>query len=106
MSFERFDDVARRLASGASRRSVVRTLGAVIGVGGIAVTGRGAQASIEDILNGDDEDEDEEKEEQVCRRGCLRRCRRERQRCFLRRRNIFRCQRIDCQDRCCEDDDD
>ena len=102
MGIDKFDDVARGLASGASRRSLVRTLGAaVLGAGGILATSRGAQAGIEDIL-GDDEDKDEDL---TCRRHCLRRCRRARQNCILSGRNPLRC-RFDCEDRCCEEKDD
>jgi hypothetical protein len=103
MGIDKFDDVARGLASGASRRSLVRTLGAaVLGAGGILATSRGAQAGIEDIL-GDDEDEDKD-DDLVCRPRCQRRCRRARQNCILSGRNPLRC-RFDCEDRCCEERD-
>ena len=101
MGTDRFDDVARGLASGASRRSLVRMLGAAaLGAGGLVATSRGAEAGvIDDVLGGDNNDEE------TCNRPrCLRRCRRARQRCILSGRNPFGC-RFDCEDRCCDEKD-
>lgn len=96
MKIERFDDLSRSLATGASRRSLVRALGAAaLGIGGIVGTNRGVEAGV----LGDPEVPDN------CRRGCLRACRRERQRCVLRTGNPFRCNR-NCEDRCCDKNED
>jgi len=113
MEKDRFDNVARRLASGADRRSLVRTLGAaVLGAGAIAVTGRAADAQYwdPDLLNPDKKKKKKKKDdEKTCRpkSRCMRRCRRQRQRCVLRTGDPIRClrRRRSCEDRCCEDDD-
>jgi hypothetical protein len=109
MENERFDDVARSLAGGSSRRSLVRKLGAAaLGVGAVAVTTRaaGAQYWDPDLLNPDDNKKKKKNDdgEETCRPRCLRRCRRRRQRCVLRTGNPLGCTRRSCEDRCCEDD--
>ena len=100
MGTNKFDDVARGLANGGTRRSLVRALGgAVLGAGGLLATSRGAEAGVADVLGGDNDDD------KTCRPRCLRRCRRARQNCVLSGRSPFNC-RYDCEDRCCEDKDD
>ena len=104
MTVERFDDVARGLASGASRRSLVRVLGAALGVGALAVTSRGADAAPywdPDSINGDPDRDRDQDQEKTCRPRCQRRCRRERQRCIVRTGNPFQCKR-NCDARCCD----
>jgi hypothetical protein len=110
MEKERFDAVARSLANGSSRRSLVRTLGAAaVGAGAVAVTSRAADAQFWDpgLLDPDKDKKKKKKDddgEEVCRPRCLRRCRRQRQRCVLRTGNPLRCVRRSCDDRCCDDD--
>lgn len=111
MEKERFDDVARSLASGSNRRSLVRTLGAAaLGVGAVAVTTRtaGAQYWDPDLLDPDKRKKKKKDDKKTCRpkSQCMRRCRRQRQRCVLRTGDPVRClrRRRSCEDRCCDDD--
>jgi hypothetical protein len=103
---ERFDNVARSLAGGSSRRSLVRTLGAAaLGAGAVAIANRPVEAQFwdPDLINPDKKKKKKDDEDEICRPKCLRRCRRQRQRCVLRTGNPLACVR-NCEDRCCDDD--
>jgi hypothetical protein len=84
MDGRRFDDVAKRMATTASRRGILRGLGA-LGVGSLAVLGVAEAGSAQVEAQG-----------AACRR-CVRRCER---RCENRGRNCL----VRCIDRRCADD--
>ena len=86
MDARKFDDVAKRMATTASRRGILRGLGA-LGVGSLAVLGVAEAGSAQDF----------EPEQAACRR-CVRRCER---RCDNRsRRCLVRCVDRRCGDEC------